>query len=99
LLSIQEKNKIMASIRNLKKEMNNSIGSLIEDIYSWELNNPKVDIKKTESLIDESIVLFDRLIIDLNNRDKNKPKLFYNSIKKKLDSEIEKISLKLSKLK
>tara|TARA_B100001057_G_C22866121_1_gene956540 strand:- start:5656 stop:5925 length:270 start_codon:yes stop_codon:yes gene_type:complete len=89
----------MASIRNLKKEMNNSIGSLIEDIYSWELNNPKVDIKKTESLIDESIVLFDRLIIDLNNRDKNKPKLFYNSIKKKLDSEIEKISLKLSKLK
>ena len=89
----------MASIRNLKKEMNNSIGSLIEDIYSWELNNPKVDIKKTESLIDESIILFDRLIIDLNNRDKNKPKLFYNSIKKKLDSEIEKISLKLSKLK
>ena len=89
----------MASIRNLKKEMNNSIGSLIEDIYSWELNNPKVDIKKTESLIDESIVLFDRLIIDLNNHDKNKPKLFYNSIKKKLDSEIEKISLKLSKLK
>ncbi|MBL30503.1 MAG: hypothetical protein CMC81_04635 [Flavobacteriaceae bacterium] len=89
----------MASIRNLKKEMNNSIGSLIEDIYSWELNNPKVDIKKTESLIDESIVLFDRLIIDLNKRDKNKPKLFYNSIKKKLDSEIEKISLKLSKLK
>ena len=89
----------MASIRNLKKEMNNSIGSLIEDIYSWELNNPKVDIKKTESLIDESIVLFDRLIIDLNNRDKNKPKLFYNSIKKKLDSELEKISLKLSKLK
>ena len=89
----------MASIRNLKKEMNNSIGSLIEDIYSWELNNPKVDINKTESLIDESIVLFDRLIIDLNNRDKNKPKLFYNSIKKKLDSEIEKISLKLSKLK
>ena len=42
----------MASIKKLKKDINNSIGSFIEDVYLWELNNPKSDIKKSEALID-----------------------------------------------
>ena len=60
LLNILEKNKVMASIKKLKKDINNSIGSFIEDIYLWELNNPKSDIKKSGDLIDDSIDLFDQ---------------------------------------
>ena len=57
----------MASIKKLKKDINNSIGSFIEDVYLWELNNPKSDIKKSEALIDESIDLFDRVYIKFSN--------------------------------
>ena len=62
----------MASIKKLKKDINNSIGSFIEDVYLWELNNPKSDIKKSEALIDESIDLFDRLISKVKISDKVK---------------------------
>ena len=47
----------MSSIKNLKKEINNSIGELIENIYAFEILNPDFDIKKSEKLIDESIAL------------------------------------------
>ena len=52
----------MSSIKLFKKEINNSIGSFIEEVYAWELNNPDVDLKSTEKLIDKAIALFDDLI-------------------------------------
>ena len=33
----------MPSIKQLKKDINNDIGDLIEDIYLWELSNPDAD--------------------------------------------------------
>ena len=30
----------MSSIKLFKKEINNSIGSYIEEVYAWELNHP-----------------------------------------------------------
>jgi hypothetical protein len=33
----------MPSVKSLKKEINNDIGDLIEEIYLWELSNPKGD--------------------------------------------------------
>ncbi|MFL2632514.1 MAG: hypothetical protein ACJ0NC_01305 [Candidatus Marivariicella sp.] len=89
----------MASIKKLKKDINNSIGSFIEDVYLWELNNPKSDIKKSEALIDESINLFDRLISKVKISDKKNPKFHYKNLKEKLNLELNKIILKLNKLK
>ena len=99
LLNILEKNKVMSSIKKLKKDINNLIGSFIEDIYLWELNNPKSDIKKSEGLIDDSINLFDQLIKEIKSDDIKKPKLYYKNLRKKLSSELEKINLKLKKIK
>jgi len=56
----------MASVRQLKKEINNEIGAIIEDIYHWELSNPKADLTKSEQLIDEAIICFDTLIQKVN---------------------------------
>ena len=44
----------MASKKQLKKDINNSVGALIEEIYVWELMNPKGDFTKSEKLIDEA---------------------------------------------
>tara|TARA_Y100000739_G_C20559560_1_gene442400 strand:+ start:1132 stop:1401 length:270 start_codon:yes stop_codon:yes gene_type:complete len=89
----------MASIKKLKKDINNSIGSFIEDVYLWELNNPKSDIKKSEALIDESIDLFDRLISKVKISDKKNAKFHYKNLKEKFNLELNKIILKLNKLK
>ena len=48
----------MASIKNLKKEINNVLGDIIDEcLFVF----PK-DVKKSEAIIDEIIVLFDELI-------------------------------------
>ena len=56
----------MSSIKQLKKDINNEIGYLIEDIYLWELSNPTADLSKSEKLIDEAILAFDDLIQQIN---------------------------------
>ena len=56
----------MPSIKQLKKDINNDIGAIIEDIYMWELSNPKADLSKSEKLIDEAIRTFDHLIQKIN---------------------------------
>ena len=56
----------MPSIKLLKKEINNEIGALIEDIYLWELSNPNSDLTKSEKLIEEAIQIFDDLIKKIN---------------------------------
>ncbi len=56
----------MASIKLLKKEINNDIGDLIEEIYLWELSNPDGDLTKSEKLIEEAINVFDDLMVKIN---------------------------------
>ena len=57
----------MASIKQLKKDLNNDIGYLIEEVYLWELSNPNGDLSKSEKLIEEAIQAFDNLISKINS--------------------------------
>ena len=56
----------MPSIKLLKKEINNDIGDLIEEIYLWELSNPNGDLGQSEKLVEEAIQAFDNLIVMIN---------------------------------
>ena len=65
----------MSSIRLFKKEINNIVGSYIEEVYDWELNHPDADLESTEQLIDKSIALFDDLIEKIASKKFNFTKL------------------------
>ena len=39
---------------------------MIEEIYLWELSNPRADLVKSEKLIDEAINAFDDLMLKIN---------------------------------
>ena len=56
----------MSSIKLLKKEINNDIGDLIEEIYLWEQSNPDGDLAKSEQLIEDAIRAFDELMVKIN---------------------------------
>ena len=45
----------MSSRKQLKKEINNTLGALIEEVYVKELSSPELEIKKSEKIIDEAI--------------------------------------------
>ena len=77
----------MPSVKLLKKEINNDIGFLIEEIYLWELSHPEGDLSKSEKLIDEAIQVFDDLMVKINavkGEDKKKQFKAIESERKKL---------------
>ncbi len=88
----------MPSIKFLKKEINNSIGEIIEDVYTWQLSNPEADLKKSDLIIDKAISVFDDLILKIHKNRKEGAKNRFQLIKEDLNSAIVELNDSLSKL-
>ena len=88
----------MPSIKSLKKEINNGIGEIIEDVYALELSNPKIDLKKSDQIIDKAISIFDDLIFRLHKTKKDFKKDGFKLIKADLTFSIDELKNNLSKL-
>lgn len=88
----------MASIKQLKKDINNEIGSIIEDIYHWELSQPDADLTKSESLIDEAIAAFDVFISKINAVEKKSAKTEFKGIHQEITSTVKALEEKLASL-
>lgn len=76
----------MASVRDLKRNINYVIGDIIEAVYIWELTNPKKDDKKAEAIIDESIGVFDELIEKVNVKKVENKKQHFKSVNLELET-------------
>jgi hypothetical protein len=59
----------MASVKNLKKDLNNVIGEIIQNINLWELENSDKDLKKSQKLVDKCFDVFDDLIKKIHQKD------------------------------
>jgi hypothetical protein len=88
----------MASKKLLKKEINNTLGALIEEIYVKELASPETDIKKSEKLIDEAIALFDELIQAMHKETQVKAKKHFADIRISLQEKAADLASKIDKL-
>ena len=88
----------MPSIKFLKKEINNSIGEIIEDVYTWQLSNPDADLKKSDLIIDKAISVFDDLILKIHKNRKEGTNNRFQLIKEDLNSAIVELNDSLSKL-
>lgn len=71
----------MASIKNLKKEINNVLGDIIDECLFVFTK----DVKKSEAIIDEIIVLFDELIAKVHAKPIENKKAHFNAIKSELE--------------
>ena len=70
----------MASVKNLKKDLNNVIGEIIQNINLWELENSDKDLKKSEKLIDNCFNVFDELLKKIHQKDVKNKKDHYKKI-------------------
>ena len=98
LITAKEKIQIMPSIKSLKKEINNRIGEIIEDVYALELSNPKIDFKESDQIIDKAISIFDDLIFRIHKTKKDSKKDGFKLIKADLTFSIDELKNNLSKL-
>lgn len=63
----------MASIREIKKEVNESLALFIDDCYEKRATVAKDISADTEKLVDKAITLFDELIHAINHPDDQAP--------------------------
>ena len=88
----------MANVRNLKKDINYTLGDIIEECYVWELLNPKEDAKKSEAIIDEAIDVFDELIAKVNDKAVKNKKAHFKGVKDELETKGRALIEKINKL-
>ena len=63
----------MASIKNLKQDLNNAIGEIIEGSMLQQIVGDEKNNKKADELVDESIAFFDEMISEINKKTDKKP--------------------------
>ena len=88
----------MASIKNLKKDINYTLGDIIEDCYVWELLNPKEDTAKSEAIIDEAIATFDGLLDNVHAKNIENKKSHFKNISKELEIKAKELIQKVNSL-
>lgn len=88
----------MASVRNLKKDINNVLGDIIEAVYIIDDSKNNVVSKEGEGIIDETISTFDELISKVNDRGVENRKKHLKNVRAELETKATGLVEKVNKL-
>jgi hypothetical protein len=89
----------MASVKNLKKDINYVLSDIIEECYLWQmLQEDAKKADKAEKIIDEAISTFDELIEKVNTKKIKDKKAHFNSISNELENKAKSLLSKIEKL-
>ena len=88
----------MASIKNLKKDINFVLGDIIDAVYIWEMANNKPNSKEGNAIIDKAISTFDVLIAKVNDKGVENRKAHLKGVTKELETEAGKLVEEFNKL-
>lgn len=83
----------MASIKNLKKDIDYVLGDIIDEAI-LKAGDPK----KTEALIEETFIAFDELIAKIHVKNVENKKAHFKSINSELETKAQKLLDKVNKL-
>ncbi|ESU20759.1 hypothetical protein FCR2A7T_10690 [Flavobacterium cauense R2A-7] len=88
----------MASVKNLKKDINFVLGDIIEAVYIYEMTTTGKPTAESDALIDEAIASFDGLITKVNQKKVENKKAHYRQINKDLEVVATQLVEKINKL-
>lgn len=88
----------MASKRQLKKELNNRFGELIDGALINQVANSEDNNSKTEELVDDIISEFDQIIEQINKRDIEDRAKHLKNVKEDIHKKAEDFVERLNKL-
>lgn len=88
----------MASIRDLKKDINYVLGDIIEAVYVWEATSKKSNSKEGSSIIDSAIKVFDDLIVKVNKKGVDNKQSHFKKVRVELEEKATGLIEKLNKL-
>lgn len=88
----------MASVRNLKKDINFVLGDIIEAVYIHEMTTTGKPTAETDALIEEAITSFDGLITKVNQKNVENKKAHFKQVNKDLEVVATQLVEKINKL-
>ena len=88
----------MASIRNLKKDINNVLGDVIEAVYIVEASQGSKPTEEGSAIIDKAIETFDTLIAKVNDREVEDRPAHLNKVRASLETEATELVEKINKM-
>lgn len=88
----------MASIKDLKKDINNVLGDIIEGVYVVEATNGNNNTKEGAAIIDDAIETFDELIAKVNKSKVENKKEHFKAVRNELETKATKLVEKLNKM-
>ena len=88
----------MASIRKLKKDINNVLGEILDKVEAWELEHPKKDHKDAEKITDDTIALFDDLVEKVNDQTMENRSKHLKNVREELIKKADKLTERTKEL-
>lgn len=88
----------MASIRDLKKDINYVLGDIIEAVYFWEATSNNKDSKEGSKIIDKAIAVFDDLMAKVNDKKVDNRKKHLNGVRSELEKNATALIADVNKL-
>jgi len=88
----------MASVRNLKKDINYVLGDIIEAVYLWEIAGKGQPSEASNAIIEEAIGTFDALIAKVNAKDVENKKAHFKGIQAELEESARRLVEKINAL-
>ena len=76
----------MASVKNLKKDINNVFGDIIEAVYIVDGSGSEQTSKEGDQIIDEAINNFDELISKVNDKNVDNRKKHLKEVRLELET-------------
>jgi len=89
----------MASIKNLKKDINNVLGDIIEGVDIVEATKGHTTYSKEgNAIINEAFTTFDELVAKINKNNVENKKAHFKEVRKDLETKATKLVDDLNKL-
>ena len=88
----------MASIRDLKKDVNFVLGDIIEAVYLWEAGSDNKDSEEGTAIIDKAINVFDELMAKIHQKDVENNKAHFKNIRNLLEEKATALVQEFNKL-
>ncbi|MEM8846005.1 MAG: hypothetical protein AAGD17_02775 [Bacteroidota bacterium] len=88
----------MASIRDLKKDVNFVLGDIIEAVYIWEAGSDNKNSDVGSVIIDKAIMAFDELMSKIHQKEVDDKKIHFKDIRSQLEVKATELVEELNKL-
>ncbi len=88
----------MASIRDLKKDINNVLGDIIEAVFLLEDTKDQPESKEGSAIVESAIATFDKLIVKVNDRNVEDRSAHLKKVRAELEKEAKSLITKVNKL-